>query len=991
MVQTTLLGLAIAFILALIAALIGPFFIDWNQYKPRFEAEATRVIGAPVRVEGALDARLLPVPILRLRKLAIGKPGDASKVSAERLDVELSLGSLLRGEWRASELSLGGLALDIGLDKKGRIDWPSTKGSFDIGALAIDRLNLNGRVDLHDAASDTHLVLEDLVFSGDVRALATTMRGEGHIRLAGAQTPFRVSTGPAPDNDKATRVRVTLDPGERPLAADLDGVLSFEARSPRFDGSLMLTQSSQSPWRVSSKVKASPASASFDEMEWTYGPEDVALKLNGSGSIQFGKSPKLQLSLSAQQLNADGLLAKEGDIPPFRLAAKLRDLVATVPTAPMPAQIGVNVDQIALGGRPVQNLAAALRGDSHGWTIDRFEIAAPGNTRVTLSGAVKPSGGDARLDGALAIDSRSSQSFQDWLLARPPVSYRAETPLTISADVGIDKNTTDLSNVKMTIDGNRLDGRVTHAKDGLVAILRSSSFDFGSFDNIDGVLSRLKAAGPSHAKISLDIAQAAIGGQAISPLNVDVDYWADAQAEKSGTVLSLVIRRADLAPWLGAPLPVDGLSANLMVSDDKFSFVDIDGKFGGVPAKGRFVVTRADEPNIEGEVALDSIDVAPLISAAIGGPGRANADPLGRGVLQGWRGRVAFKAARANLPGGMVLSDLDGLLRHDGQSLFADDLKAGLGGGEVSAKLQATRSDSGTSVSAHIQVTNSDGDSLKYRGLVLPEGKASLQMTLASEGRSLAALANALSGSGVLMLDGVRIEGLDTGAFDAAVGASDSGQTIDDTKLKAIVEPLLARGAVAVDAAQIPFDIRDGRLRVGATTMEAGNARIVVSGGYDMPADQADLRATLTSSALGHPTAPPDIEVDLHGTPDRLDRSLDVSGLSSWLALRSIERETKRLDQLEGRGTPSLPHDQPHSEEAQPSVPLPVPAVHPRKRMLTPKAAAAAPNPPPGVTAEGQALAPLPPPIDIRPAPGARPKKPRPPPPEGLPPVGSAF
>ena len=50
--QTTLLGLAIAFIIALIAALVGPYFIDWNQFRPQFEAEATRILGTPVRVGG---------------------------------------------------------------------------------------------------------------------------------------------------------------------------------------------------------------------------------------------------------------------------------------------------------------------------------------------------------------------------------------------------------------------------------------------------------------------------------------------------------------------------------------------------------------------------------------------------------------------------------------------------------------------------------------------------------------------------------------------------------------------------------------------------------------------------------------------------------------------------------------------------------------------------------------------------------------------------
>ena len=46
--QTTLLGLAIAFIIALVAALVGPYFIDWNQFRPQFEAEATRIVGTPV-------------------------------------------------------------------------------------------------------------------------------------------------------------------------------------------------------------------------------------------------------------------------------------------------------------------------------------------------------------------------------------------------------------------------------------------------------------------------------------------------------------------------------------------------------------------------------------------------------------------------------------------------------------------------------------------------------------------------------------------------------------------------------------------------------------------------------------------------------------------------------------------------------------------------------------------------------------------------------
>src|SRR5579872_2688042 len=161
-VQTTLLGLAIAFIIALVAALIGPYFVDWNQFRPQFEAEATQVIGAPVRVAGELQARLLPSPTLRLRSVVVGGANDLGKIRADKLDVEFSLGDLMRGEWRANQLNVDGLALDLGLNQQGKVDWPAWNGSFNFASLAIDRLNLTGRVALHDAASRGTLELNDI-------------------------------------------------------------------------------------------------------------------------------------------------------------------------------------------------------------------------------------------------------------------------------------------------------------------------------------------------------------------------------------------------------------------------------------------------------------------------------------------------------------------------------------------------------------------------------------------------------------------------------------------------------------------------------------------------------------------------------------------------------------------------------------------------------------------------------------------------------------
>jgi len=239
-------------------------------------------------------------------------------------------------------------------------------------------------------------------------------------------------------------------------------------------------------------------------------------------------------------------------------------------------------------------------------------------------------------------------------------------------------------------------------------------------------------------------------------------------------------------------------------------------------------------------------------------------------------------------------------------------------------------------------------------------------------------------------LESAAIAGLDPRAFDAAIRASDAGQATDDTRLRQIVEPVLSAGALPVTSAQIPFTIRDGRLRVDATTLGADGARAIVSGGYDIPADQADIRATLASTSVGAAASHPELQLFAAGSPDALNRTIDVAALSSWLAVRSIDRETRRLDSIERGERPpaatpaSIPPPSaplPGAVPSNPSLPDVLnPGRDPRRPLLKPKAGL--PRPPsvpstPGPPVVSQQVAPLPPPIEVRPAPNVA-RQPRP-------------
>ena len=111
--QTTLLGLAIAAILALVAALVGPAFVDWGHYRTNFEAEAERISGQSVRIGGAIDVRLLPTPTIVLRDVEVG-PRAAPVFGAKTMRVELALDALMRGELRAASLALTGPEIAVG-------------------------------------------------------------------------------------------------------------------------------------------------------------------------------------------------------------------------------------------------------------------------------------------------------------------------------------------------------------------------------------------------------------------------------------------------------------------------------------------------------------------------------------------------------------------------------------------------------------------------------------------------------------------------------------------------------------------------------------------------------------------------------------------------------------------------------------------------------------------------------------------------------------
>jgi uncharacterized protein involved in outer membrane biogenesis len=526
--QATLLGVSIAIILALVAALVGPHFVDWTQYRATFEREATRFAGQPVRIGGAIDVRLLPTPSLQLGRVEIGSAAQP-QAKVQEIYAELALGALMRGNVRAAELRIAGPEASLSLAANGNAELPAIRPGFDPEQFVIDKVAVeNGRVSLTDRASGTTLAVEGLWFRGDLRSLLGPAKGEGGFTAAGERYGYRLAASRV--GEDGIKLRLGLDPADRPLAIEADGALKLEENSPRFDGNLTISRLAAAasasgrgsvavPWRATAKVKVAPDRALFEQLEYTYGPEDRALKLTGTADFRFGKSPRFEGVLSARQADLDRALAlPEGSsrLPLPALKAFIEPLAASYRPS-FPVRLGIGVDAVTLAGGTLQNVRGDIKLEDDGWDVETLEFRAPGFAQVRMSGRVAAASQGVSFKGPAQIEATDPRAFLGWLEGRADAAARQAGLLRASGDLSIGTQQFAVDRLKFEFDRKTIEGRISYAADGarprLDADLKAGELD------VDGVLAFARTAfdgsafaRPRDVALTVDVGRATMAG-----------------------------------------------------------------------------------------------------------------------------------------------------------------------------------------------------------------------------------------------------------------------------------------------------------------------------------------------------------------------------------------------------------------------------------------------------------------------------------------------
>ena len=282
----------------------------------------------------------------------------------------------------------------------------------------------NGRVRVAAGAGKPALDIDAVALEGDAPSLSGPFRISGRFAgPGGAPVVFRVASE-KPEGAR-TPLRLSIDAGSGWPAIEFDGRLEGRALAgtATLIGSVPGDGATAMPWRAKGDLRANSAGASLKPAEFRFGPEERAVRGEGSAALTFGSPAKLTLDVKAKQANADGLMRRkdENATPPARTLAALMN--ALTPALQGDRRIALDatltLDQLILGGETLSPVSASLSAAPGRSPVARVDLGLPGETRLHADGRIE-TGPAAAFTGAVDFASDSLPQLRAWVSQGAP-------------------------------------------------------------------------------------------------------------------------------------------------------------------------------------------------------------------------------------------------------------------------------------------------------------------------------------------------------------------------------------------------------------------------------------------------------------------------------------------------------------------------------------------------------------------------------------------
>ncbi|HEX5779670.1 MAG TPA: AsmA-like C-terminal region-containing protein [Xanthobacteraceae bacterium] len=460
--QHTLLGLAIAFILAIAAALAAPAVVDWNDWRAEFERHASTLTGAPVRIRGRIEATLLPTPAFVFRDVQVGNPESGSGARIGEVQGVLSLGALLRGHLEAETFALIDPEMRIADTGQGSLLQAARTAAAAAGVVTLARIGIaRGSLTIDRAGGP--LVLDDIYADGDMRSRQGPIKFDSVFRHEGRRFGLKVSTSQF-SADGTGRVRATLDHAGVGRSFDADGQIFLSGSAPRFEGKLIathrppVTAADGTPWQLTANTKASEARVELEALQLSFGKDAAATDLAGKLEFEPWPGGKIDGTLSARRLDLDLAAGSDASKGLPAAIAPLQEMVALFDGLPLRGRISLASEAVAAAGGTMRDVRAAFRLRENALALEHFEAASlPGRGKIVASGGQT---GGPRFSGRASVQAEDGGALLRWAFGAGAAALKDTGSLRLTARVEWRDGQTRLDELEFSLAEATLGGSV---------------------------------------------------------------------------------------------------------------------------------------------------------------------------------------------------------------------------------------------------------------------------------------------------------------------------------------------------------------------------------------------------------------------------------------------------------------------------------------------------------------------------------------------------
>lgn len=489
--------------LALVAALIGPYFVNWTGYRTGFEREASRILGRTVTVQGDVRARLLPFPSVTFGDVRVaGEKSDQPAMTIEEFSMDAELAPFMRGELLIFDMRLVRPEAVFNVDADGSVDWASRPSNMlDPSQIRLEKVRVTeGKITLtHATSGRTHRLTE---INADVSAatLAGPWRMEGSLRLDGMRTAVSVSTGSVTP-EGGMRVRLRAAPERYPFDVEADGLARFEKAAGLYTGTFRLNaRNAAAPvpaaaeeqqarpgiadYRFSGRFALDHRRLDIPEFRIETGPRDNPYTADGTALFHLGADPRFLVQATGAQVRFEDAIAAAPAFSGATFAqrfAALKAFLQDLPRPTIPGTIDLDLPAIVAGDTTIRDVRLSAEPAATGWTVDKLSATLPGRTTLEASGSLDLAD-DFGFKGKLLLAVAQPSGFAAWVARDVDDAIRRLPGAGFSAEVALGETRQSFRDVELVLGDTRFEGSLERVvrealRPAMIAKLRGKALD----------------------------------------------------------------------------------------------------------------------------------------------------------------------------------------------------------------------------------------------------------------------------------------------------------------------------------------------------------------------------------------------------------------------------------------------------------------------------------------------------------------------------------